>query len=101
MNKVVSLSEWRTKAHVKIWNAVKALDWTLILGVATFVVLPQVTASSTFGGLLAVMFVACTTLAIGIGVTIERRFPYRNDSLSLGLISDGQLTEKSGLRKAA
>lgn len=101
MNKVVSLRDWKVKFYVKVWNAVKALDWTFILGVATFVVLPQVTATSTFGRLLSVMFVACAALAIGIGLTIFQRFPYRNDSLSLSLISQGQFSGKFGLRKAA
>jgi len=101
MNKVVSLREWKVRPYVRVWNTLKALDWAFILGVTTFVVLPQITASSTFGSLLAVMFVAGATLAIGMGITIYQRFPYRDESLSISLISQGQFAGTSGLRKAA
>jgi hypothetical protein len=101
MNKEVPLLERKPRRYTKVWNALKSLDRTFLLGVGTFVVLPQFIASSTFGRLLTVVLVACALLAIGIGITIYQRVPYRNESLSISLISPVSFSQESWLKKAA
>jgi hypothetical protein len=58
-------------------NTRQTFDSGFFLGVAVFVVLPQIAAVTYFGPAMAVIFGACSGVAVIVGLTIYRRFPYR------------------------